>query len=157
MPAPDLLLCSREDVLDFAFGGDAAEAQRLTRAALWDPAKLDKPIKAASADYERAAGNKFALEYSTDPTTYPFAVRQTVARRAGYYVWEMYSRGMTCPENLTKAYESTTAELNDLRDGKAGTGTTKTPQRRVASFVAVDTTSGGAFSRMSIEGWNRLP
>lgn len=153
MPEPDLLLCSRDDVLNFCFRRDASEAKKLAQVGTWDPALLDDAIKAASSDVEVAAANKFTLGYSTDVTVYPFHLRKLAALRAGYYFWLFNSKGIACPENLKR--EVTDQDLQVLRDGKGGAGTQKAPTSRVTS-AAPDTTMGGTVSRMSLPGFALL-
>lgn len=153
MPAPDLELCSPQDVLQFCFAGDAAEANKLVRAAVWSTDYLSAPIKASSSDVEAAAGNKFQLGYNPDVTTYPYHLRKLAALRAGYYTWVMYGRGMACPELLRR--EVTDPDLQILRDGKGGTGTQKAAASRVSSVHVVDVTVGGAVPRMTLGGFGR--
>jgi len=155
---PDLILCSQDDVLKIGFGGDTSQAIRLTRsdATAWNPARLDMPIQMASADVELAAGNRFSLPYSTDPSVYPFALRKICAIRAVYYCWFMYSRGQAIAEYVKAAQEQTDRDLQALRDNKTGAGTLKPPPRRIYGVSDIDLTAGGAVPRMSLDGWRRL-
>ena len=155
---PDLMLCSRADVIAIGFGGDTSAAIALTRsdATAWDPALLDMPIRMASADVELAAGNRFALNYSADPETYPFALRKIAAMRAVYYAWFMYSRGQAAGELVKAAQTQTDTELGALRDSKTGAGTLKPPPRRIHGVSEIDLTAGGTVPRMSLKGWSRL-
>lgn len=155
---PDLMLCSRDDVIRIGFGGDTSEAIKLTRSdpQSWDPSLLDLPIQMGSADVELAAGNRFALAYSSDPSVYPFALRKIAAMRAVYYAWFSYSRGQAAGELVKAAQTQTDAELQALRDNKTGAGTLKPPPRRISGVSDIDLTSGGAVPRMSLDGWRRL-
>lgn len=155
---PDLLLCSRQDVIDIGFAGDTSEAIKLTKSdpTAWNPALLDMPIKLASADVEVAAGNNWSLNYSADPSVYPFHLRKSAAVRAVYYTWFCYSRGQAAPENVKAAKTDSDAELERLRASKQGIGTVKTAPRRLYGVAGIDTTSGGTFPRMTLDGWRRL-
>jgi len=155
---PDLLLCSRDDVIKIGFGGDTSEAVKLTRSdpQSWDPSLLDMPIQMASADVELAAGNRFSLGYSADPSVYPFALRKIAAMRAVYYAWYSYSRGQGMPEFVKAAQAQTDGELQALRDNKTGAGTLKPPPRRIYGVSDIDLTAGGTVPRMSLAGWSRL-
>lgn len=155
---PDILLCSRDDVIKIGFGDDTSEAIKLTRSdpTAWDPARLDMPIQMASADVELAAGNRFALAYSADPTVYPFALRKITAMRAVYYCWYSYARGQAMAENVKAALSQTDQELQALRDSKTGAGTLKTPPRRIYGVTEIDLTEGGTVPRMTLAGWSRL-
>lgn len=150
MPAEDLLLCSNDDVINFCFGGDRAEAKKLANVGTWDDALLLDARKAGSSDVEAACGNKFTLAYSTDVTTYPFHLRKTAALRSGYYFWLFKARGKACPEHLKR--EVTDPDLQVLRDGKGGAGTQKPPTSRVTS-VLPDVTVNGTVARMSLDGF----
>lgn len=154
MAAPDLYLCTRDDVLRWGFGGDAAEARKLAGVDTWDPALLDDPIKAASSDLEVAAENKHNFTYDPDPTNQPFWVRKTVGMRAVYYLWFSHSGGKTCPEIAKAAKADTDAELDRLRQNKQGVGV-KAPPPRLTSMAA-DLTNGGTFPRMSLDGWRGI-
>jgi len=155
---PDLLLCSQDDVLKIGFGGDTASAIALTSsdATAWNPSLLDWPILMASSDVEQAAGNRFSLGYSTDPSVYPFALRKITAMRAVYYAWFSYARGQAMPEYVKAAQAQTDGELQALRDNKTGAGTLKPPARRIYGVSDIDLTAGGTVPRMSLAGWSRL-
>ncbi len=155
---PDLLLCSRQDVIDIGFGGDTSEAIKLTRSdpTAWDPGLLDMPIKMASADVELAAGNRFVLAYSTDVTTYPFPLRKITAMRAVYYAWWCYTRTQAMTEAVKAAQTQTDSELASLRDSKTGAGILKPPQVRTHAVADIDMTDGGRFPRITLDGWRRL-
>lgn len=154
MAALDLQLCTPADVLKACFADDAAEANKLVRAAVWSTDYLIDPIKAASADVEKACGNKWNLGYSADVTVYPYHLRRLAALRAGYYTWVQYSRGMACPENLKR--EVTDPDLQELRDGKVGAGTQKAPVSRVSSYHVADITQGGTVPRMTLGGFAKF-
>ena len=155
---PDLMLCSRDDVIKIGFGGDTAEAIKLTRSdpTAWDPSLLDMPIQMASADVELAAGNRFSLPYSADPSVYPFAIRKITAMRAVYYAWYSYSRGQAAGELVKAAQSQTDGELDKLRENKTGAGTLKPPPRRIYGVSDIDLTEGGTVPRMTLAGWRRL-
>ena len=152
------MLCSRDDVIRIGFGGDTASAIQLTRgdATAWDGSRLDMPIQMASADVELAAGNRFALAYSSDPSVYPFALRKIAAMRAVYYAWFTYSRGQAAGDLVKAAQEATDRDLQALRDSKTGAGTLKPPPRRIYGVSDIDLTNGGTVPRMSLDGWRRL-
>ena len=154
----DLMLCSRDDVIAIGLGGDTAEAIRLTKSdpAAWNPALLDMPIKMASADVELAAGNRFSLPLSDDPSIYPFALRKIAAMRSVYYCWYSYTKGQAMAEHVKAAQTQTDGELEKLRENKTGAGTLKPPPRRIYGVSDIDLTSGGAVPRMSLNGWRRL-
>jgi hypothetical protein len=152
------MLCSRQDVIDIGFGGDTSEAVKLTRSEPqnWDPSKLDMPIKMGSADVELAAGNRFSIPYSDDPTTYSFALRKIAAMRAVYYCWFTYSRGQAAGDLVKAVQEATDRDLTAMRDSKTGAGTVKPPPRRIYGVADIDLTNGGTVPRMSLAGWRRL-
>lgn len=152
----DLLICSRDDVIAFCFGGDAAEAKKLAGVTTWDASILDRPIMAASSEIEGAAGNKFALPAGAPVDSYPYHLRMLAALRAGYYFWLFSAGGKACPDRLQAAKTDTDATLALLREGKQGTGTTKPATSRLSGVVVADLTDGGRFPRMSIEGWLRI-
>lgn len=151
MAAPDLQLCTADDVINFCFAGDQAEALKLSKLGAWSASVLTEPIKAASADVETACGNKFDLQYSADVTVYPYHLRKLAALRAGYYFWLFRAKGMGCPENLKR--EVTDPDLQLLRDGKIGAGTQKPPASRVTSAHVVDITQGGTVPRFTLRGF----
>ena len=152
------MLCSRDDVISIGFGGTDSDAIKLRRGDEqgWDPSELDMSIRMASADVELAAGNRFALPYSTDPSVYPFALRKIAAMRAVYYFWYSSSRGLAMPEYVKAAQEQTDRDLQALRDSKTGAGTLKPPPRRIYGVSDIDLTAGGTVPRMSLAGWRRL-
>ena len=154
----DLKLCSRDDVIGIGLAGDTSAAIALTGSdpTSWDPARLDTPILMASADVEVAAGNRFSLPVSDDPSIYPFHLRKTAALRAVYYTWLTYSRGQAMPEQVRAAWDATESDLGRLRDSKQGPGTLKPPPRRIYGVSDIDLTSGGTVPRMSLDGWRRL-
>ena len=155
---PDLLLCSRQDVIDLGFGGDTAEIIKLTKSdpTAWNPALLDLPIKLASGQVEQAAGNNWSLNYSADPSVYPFAIRSAAAILAVWWTWFSYSRGQAAPDLVQTAKTAGDEALERLRASKQGIGTVKTAPRRLYGVAGIDTTSGGTFPRMTLDGWRRL-
>ena len=155
---PDLKLCSRQDVIAMGFGGDTSAAVALTRSdpQAWNPALLDTPILMASSDVEVAAGNRFSLNVSDDPSTYPFALRKTAALRAVYYCWYSYARGQAMPPEAKAAWDTTESDLARLRESKQGAGIVSPPPRRLYGVAEIDLTGGGAVPRMSLGGWSRL-
>ncbi len=161
MAAADLMLCSRDDVIAMGFGGDVSEAIKLTRSdpQAWQASLLDTPIKMASADVEVAAGNRFALgppPVGVGPEVYPFPLRKTTALRAVYYCWLTYCRGQAMPDGVKAAWDTTESDLARLRDSKQGPGTVKPPSSRIAGTAQIDLTDGGAFPRMTLDGWRGL-
>ena len=156
---PDLKLCSRDDVINLAFRGDLSQVVALTRSDPTQPfdyTKLDFPILLGSSDVELAAGNRFALQPSDDPTTYPLGVRRMAATRAAYWLWFRDAAGTAMPPELQALVDALDAELDRLRKGEQGLGGQKTPPRRYAAVAYVDLTDGGAFPRMSLDGFRRL-
>lgn len=153
------MLCSRQDVLDKCFRGDAAEAAKLARvgAGGWDPALFDGPIRDASADVADAAFNKYGpLAYSLDPSVYPVRLRKITALRTGHYFWLAQSGGIAEPENIKTAWSDSNDELARLMDGKQGIAQ-KASAPRVTSAPAVDTTAGETVPRMTLNGFRVLP
>lgn len=154
----NLMLCSRALVIKLCFGDDEAEFKALTGAGTVsvDLSKLDVPIMSASSDVELACGNKFDLQYSTDPDTYPFHIQKTTALKAGFYAWVGLAKGKgECPPNLLKAKEEADAALERIRGGKQGTGTLKPAPSRFSGLI-VDSTMGGTLDRMTVASYMRL-
>ena len=145
-------------MISIGFGGALSEVIALRRGdpQSWDPSELDMSIRMASADVELAAGNRFALAYSADPSVYPFALRKIAAMRAVYYFWYSSSRGQAAGDLVKAAQEQTDRDLQALRDSKTGAGTLKPPPRRIYGVSDIDLTGGGTVPRMSLDGWRRL-
>lgn len=155
---PDLKLCTRQDVID-VFAGDLAALNQIAKGGTtsFDQSLLDKPILTASAEYDGAAGNKFSNGYNADPTTYGMGVRTITAALAAWWFWQWQAGGQALPEGVKAQVEWARQQLDKLEAGKRGQGTNRPGQPRVSSYLAVDTTSGGTFPRMTLDGFRRLP
>ncbi len=159
MAAPDLQLCTRQDVID-CFGNDLVALRELIGGSgtTFDQTTLDKPILVGSSDVASSAGNKFDVSYNADPTTYSMRVRHLASVRAAYWFWIWNAKGKALPPELASAVEAVNKDLERVEDGKKGLGQHKTPGSRVTSAGPLDIRlppGGGYANRMTVDGFRR--
>lgn len=156
MPAPDLILCTRQDVID-VFGNNLTMLRELVGGSgtTFDQTTLDKPILVASGEIDAAAGNKFSVGYNADPTTYGQNVRNKTAVRAAYWFWIFNAQGKAMPPELKAVVDEITQDLQRVEDGKKGLGQNKAPGSRITSYGPTDITHGGTCNRMTVAGFQR--
>lgn len=159
MAAPDLQLCTRQDVID-VFSGDLVTLRELAGGSgtTFDQSTLDKPILVGSSDVASSGDNKFNIAYNADPTMYSMRIRHLASVRAAYWFWLFNAKGKAMPPHLQSAVEKVDHDLERVEDGKKGLGQHKAPGSRVTSAGPMDIRlpPGGGFSnRMTVAGFRR--
>ncbi len=154
--APDLVLCSAQDVIDCFGGGQEALAimNKWARGATttFDQSTLTRPILTASARVAKACGNKYRLDYSADVTVYPQDIRTMTSIEAVYFFAMFQGQLQAIPEGLKLAISDNRTEMDKIATGKTGTSPQKMPGSRVTSYRA-DITRSGTVNRMTLRGW----